>query len=207
LDLHTGLLNKAEGIVASRNLSDRIRFKHGSVNDLPFDDDVFDWAWSADCIGYPTGEPLPVLKELMRVVKPGGIIAILAMSSQSLLPGHPLLEARLNATCLAYAHLLEGRQPESHFMRLLHWFRIVSLLDSACCTFTGNIQAPLDEELVGALVSLFEMLWGVRQSGTSDADWDDYQRLCRPESADFILKLNDYAGFITYTMFRGTVPG
>lgn len=29
----------------------------GDVNDLPFDDDIFDWAWSVDLVGYASIEP------------------------------------------------------------------------------------------------------------------------------------------------------
>jgi demethylmenaquinone methyltransferase/2-methoxy-6-polyprenyl-1,4-benzoquinol methylase len=51
------------------------------------------------------------------------------------------------------------------------------------------------------------MLWGEPQPGVAPEDWAEYQRLCRPQSPDFILDLADYYGFFTYTMFRGKVPG
>ncbi|KAF5416803.1 MAG: hypothetical protein C5S49_04300 [Candidatus Methanogaster sp.] len=53
------------------------------MNNLPFDDDAFDWVWSANCAGYAPGDPLPVLKELARVVKPGGSVIILAWPSHN----------------------------------------------------------------------------------------------------------------------------
>ncbi len=67
-------------------LSERISFREGDVNKLPFADETFDWAWSMDCVGYAPIEPLPLVKELARVVKPGGSVAILAWSSEKLLP-------------------------------------------------------------------------------------------------------------------------
>jgi len=57
-----------------------------------------------------------------------------------------------------------------------------------------------------AVASLFEMLWGTRQPKVSAQDWDECQRLCRPESPDFILDRPGYYAFFTYTMFRGKVP-
>ena len=54
-------------------LSERITFREGDVKELPFDDDSFDWAWSVDCVGYTPIEPLPLVKELARVVKPDGV--------------------------------------------------------------------------------------------------------------------------------------
>jgi demethylmenaquinone methyltransferase/2-methoxy-6-polyprenyl-1,4-benzoquinol methylase len=65
-------------MVKEAGLSERISFREGDVKDLPFDNDVFDWAWSVDCIGYAPMEPLPAIKELARVVKPGGSVVLLA---------------------------------------------------------------------------------------------------------------------------------
>ena len=105
LDVSPDFLTCAEEIVKRSGLSEQISFREGNVNELPFDDDTFDWVWSADCVGYPAAEELPLLKEMARVVKPGGSVAILAWSSQQLLPGYPLLEARLNATASGYAQI------------------------------------------------------------------------------------------------------
>jgi len=173
---------------------------------LPFAEDTFDWVWSADCIGYPVGELSPILEELMRVVKSGGSIIILAWSSQQLLPGYPLLEARLNATCSSYIPFLKGQSPKSHFLRALHWYRKVGMEEVNARTFVGNVQAPLGMGERAALTSLFEMLWSEPASEASSEDWSEYLRLCKPESADFILDEPGYYAFFTYTMFRGKVP-
>ena len=107
LDILPELLTYGESLIANAQLSDRITFRAGDVGCLPFEDDHFDWAWSADCIGYPAGELTPVLRELMRVVKPGGSVILIGWSSQQVLPGYPLLEARLNATCSGYNPFLK----------------------------------------------------------------------------------------------------
>lgn len=49
------------------------------------------------------------------------------------------------------------------------------------------------------------MRWGNPQSELTPQDFAEYQRLCRPESPDFILNLPDYYAFFTYSMFRGEV--
>jgi len=193
-------------IVAQASLSDRILFREGDVSHFPFADNTFDWAWSADCVGYPAGELTPLLDELMRVVKPGGAVILLGWSSQQLLPGHPLLEARLNATCSGYIPFLKGKSPDSNFMRANHWFREAGLEESKARTFIGEVQSPLTPEMRTALTSLFEMLWGGPQPETSPEDWRQYQQLCKPESPDFILNLPDYYGFFTCSMFQGKVP-
>ena len=41
----------------------------------------------------------------------------------------------------------------------------------------------------------------------SPEDWSAYQRLCSPDSPDFLLKDLDYYACLTYTMFSGRVAG
>ena len=205
LDLSPQFLVHARGITEDAGLSERISFQQGDVNRLPFDDDAFDWVWSANCVGYAPLEPLPLLRELARVVRPGGSVVILVWSSQQLLPGYPSLEARLNATCAGIAPFFEGKRPELHFLRALSWFREVGLEEPTAQTFVGDAHAPLSDDMRRALVALLEMRWPGVESELTPEDWSEFQRLCRPESPDLILDLPDYYAFYTYSMFRGKV--
>jgi demethylmenaquinone methyltransferase/2-methoxy-6-polyprenyl-1,4-benzoquinol methylase len=205
LDLSPEFLLHAEEIVKQSGLSAQVSFREGNVNELPFDDDTFDWLWSADCVGYPAVESPSILKELARVVKPGGSVAILGWSSQQLLPGYPLLEARLNAIAPGYAAFFKGMGPERHFLRALGWFHSAGFEEPTVRTFVGNVQAPLSEDFRDALLALFEMLWAGAESEAAPADWVEFQRLCQPESPDFILGRPDYYAFFTYSLFRGRV--
>jgi demethylmenaquinone methyltransferase/2-methoxy-6-polyprenyl-1,4-benzoquinol methylase len=176
------------------------------MKDLPFADDTFDWVWSMDCVGYAPIEPLPLIEELVRVTKPSGRIALLAWSSQQLLPGHPALEAQLNATSVGIAPFSQGKNPDKHFLRALGWLQQLGLESLNVQTFVSTVHAPLSDEIREALKSLFEMRWsGVRQE-LSQADWLEFQRLCRPDSSDYILNAPDYYGFYTYSLFQGKVP-
>ncbi len=205
LDISAELLAYARNRIKPQAHADRIAFQEGDMMSLPFPDDIFDWVWSVDCVGYPAGDLLPVLKEIMRVVRRGGTVAIAAWTSQQLLPGYALLEARLNATCSAYAPFLQDKKPESHFQRALRWFSEAGIREATARTFVGDIQAPLSAEYRTALTSLFEMLWAEAQPSTSEADKLEYTRLCRAESPDFILNLPEYYAFFTYTLFSGLV--
>ncbi|HLO34205.1 MAG TPA: class I SAM-dependent methyltransferase [Anaerolineales bacterium] len=205
LDILHELLAYGEDLVAKEGLSERVTFRAGDVSCLPFDHDSFDWVWSADCVGYPAADLAPLLKELVRVVKPGGSVILLGWSSQQLLPGYPLLEAQLNATCSGYIPFFKGKTPEQNFMRALTTFRQIGLEGVEARTFVGDVQAPLSSGERIALTSLFEMLWGEPQSEVSAEDWAAYKQLCIPESPDFILNLPDYYAFFTYSMFRGKV--
>jgi demethylmenaquinone methyltransferase/2-methoxy-6-polyprenyl-1,4-benzoquinol methylase len=206
LDILHELLDYGRARVAKDGLSRQIAFREGSVTCLPFEENSFDWAWSADCIGYPAGELSPALNELIRVVRPGGRIFLLGWSSQQLLPGYPLLEARLNGTCSGYLPFLKDKRPEQNFMRAPDLLHKAGLEELEAHTLLGDIQAPLDNGKRTAIASLFEMLWGMPQPEVSAKDRREYQRLCRPESPEFILNLPDYYGFFTYSLFSGQVP-
>lgn len=206
MDILPELLAYGEDLVEKAGLGGRIAFRAGDISFLPFDDNSFDWAWSADCIGYPAGDLARPLKDLIRVVRPGGSIILLGWSTQQLLPGYPQLEARLNATCSAYNPFLKDKRPETHFMRAVSCFQEAGLGGIEARTFVGDVQAPLSSDVRTALISLFGMLWGQPQPEVSAEDWAEYNRLCTPESPDFILDLPDYYAFFTYSLFQGRVP-
>jgi demethylmenaquinone methyltransferase/2-methoxy-6-polyprenyl-1,4-benzoquinol methylase len=205
LDLSSQALAAAKGIVEQAGLSERISFKVGDVRQLPFDDDSFDWAWSMDCVGYAPLEPLPLVRELVRVVRPGGQVAILAWSSEQLLPGYPLLEARLRATTAGLAPFVEGKAPGDHFLRALGWFRAAGLEECRARTFVGDTHAPLSDEHRAALTALFDMRWPDVEPELDPDLRADYRRLCQWESPAFAVNDPDYYAFFTYSMFEGRV--
>lgn len=205
IDVKSEFLAYAQKTAEDRGLAKRVSFQLGDVSRLPFEEDSFDWAWSVDCVGFIPASPVRLLKELARVVRPGGSVAVLLWSSQQLLPGYPLLEARLNATSLGIAPFTEGKTPDQHHLRALNWFCKAGLKEPKAQTFVGDVHAPFNDDVRDALSSLFEMRWGDPQSELTPEDWARYQRLCDPTSPDFILSLSDYYAFFTYSMFRGTV--
>jgi demethylmenaquinone methyltransferase/2-methoxy-6-polyprenyl-1,4-benzoquinol methylase len=206
LDISQKFLNHAEKIAQKAGILKRVSFKRGDVNNQPFDDNTFDWLWSAHCAGYPTGNPGKLMKELARVVKPGGLVAILAYSSQMLLPGYPMLEARLNATPTGIAPFARNMKPRLHFLRALGWFQQAGLDNLSVRTFVPCFHAPLSDEIRNGLISLLEMRWGAAKSEVTEDDWQAFQRLSLPDSPDFILDRPDYYAFFTYTVFSGRVP-
>ncbi|MCD4844308.1 MAG: methyltransferase domain-containing protein [Methanosarcinales archaeon] len=203
LDVSSEMLDRGQEIAKEAGLSERISFQEGDVANLPFDNNVFDWVWSADCVGYGPWEPLPLLKEMARVVKPGGIVAIAAWSSEKLLPGYPRLEARLGATSSGIAPFIQGKKPELHFLRARGWFRELGLRKPRAKVFADSVCAPLNDEIRNALVALFDMRWPNVAPELSSDDLAEFQHLCLQNSPDFILNLPDYYALFTYTMFWG----
>jgi demethylmenaquinone methyltransferase/2-methoxy-6-polyprenyl-1,4-benzoquinol methylase len=115
------------------------------------------------------------------------------------------LEARLNATSSGIAPFVKWKNPELHFLRALGWFRDAGLEESRARTFAGDAYAPLSDDVRNALIALFQMRWPRVESELAQEDREKYQRLCLPESPDFILNHPDYYAFFTYTMFHGKV--
>lgn len=208
LDMNPGCLSHARKAAEKSGRTEQVTFQEGNMYQLPFENDTFDWIWSVDCVGYPwVGEIIPLLKELARVVKSGGLLAILAWTSQQLLPGYHLLEARLNATSSVYIPHLKGKDPERNFLRVPGWFAQAGFGDATAYTFAGTVQAPLSDGVRRAMVSLFEMLWEEPQEGENPEDRKEYLRLCKPDSPDFVLNLPEYYAFFTYSMFAARKRG
>ncbi len=207
VDVTPEFLERGREIVKEAGLSEQISFKEGDVANLPFDDNSFDWVWSSDCVGYGPWEPLPLLQELARVVKPGGIVAFAAWSSERLLPGYPVLEAKLGTTSVGLAPFVPGKDPNKHFLRALGWFRELGFGEPKAEVFSQSICAPADDEMRNALIYLFESRWHEVESELEPKDRAEFQRICNPQSPDFILDHPDYYGFFTYSLFWGKVPG
>ncbi len=207
LDVTPEFLKRGREIVNEAGFSNQIFFQQGDVARLPFDDNAFDWVWSSDCVGYVPWEPVPLLEELARVVKPGGIVAFAAWSSEKLLPGYPDLEARLGTTLVGLAPFVPGREPEKHFLRALGWFRELGFVEPRAEVFSKSICSPQNNEMRISLACLFESRWHEVEAELNPNDREMFQRLCKPDSPDFILDHPDYYGFFTYSLFWGKVPG
>ena len=90
-------------------------------------------------------------------------------------------------------------------MRALGWFNELKLREIKARIFADNVHAPLNDEIRNALVELFRQRWPDMATELSDDELAEFQRLCLPESPDFILNLPDYYAFFTYTMFWAKV--
>lgn len=205
VDASGEFLEKARCLAGQTGMGDRVAFQEGDARSLPFEDKSFDWAFSMDCVGCIPEDPVILLSELKRVVRPGGLIMILIWSSQVLLPGYPLLEAKLNATAAGTAPFSLTMKPGRHTMCGLEWLAQAGLQPARARTYVQDVCAPLSPEMKTALVDLFSMRWGSAEEELSPADWREYQRLCSAESPDLIIDNPGYYAFFTYSTFQGRV--
>ena len=86
LDIEENFLERGRSLASKSGLSERVSFTSGNISKLPFEENIFDWAFSMDLVGNLKIDPVILLKEIARTVKPGGMIYILNWSSQMLLP-------------------------------------------------------------------------------------------------------------------------
>lgn len=207
LDVSAEFLDFARAKAQDAGLGDRVSFRQGNANALPFEDSSFDSAWSVDCVGYGTSNSRSLIREMARVVRPGGLVAILAWSSERLLPGYPQLEARLGTTVAGLAPFNANMSDGLHLSRALGWLRGSGLRDLSARAIAGNVHAPLTSEVRAALIDLVRMRWPGVESELDSEDRVEFRRLCDPESPDFILDHPDYYAFFTYSLFWGTVGG
>jgi demethylmenaquinone methyltransferase/2-methoxy-6-polyprenyl-1,4-benzoquinol methylase len=214
LDHNPAFLDRARAAAKRADLGERCSFREGDLRALPYEDRTFDWLWCADALwpgptelGCPVQNPLPAVREFGRVVRPGGIVALVYWTAHRLLPGHPLLEARLSTTSVPTAPFREGMLPERHCLRALGWLRAAGLGACTARTVVAEVQAPLCDGLREALAAAMDMLWGQAEPEVSAEDWARFQRLSQPGSEACILDVPEYYGFLTYTVFSGTVAG
>ena len=204
-----GIDHDIDALLCARNRSPHTNpsYIRGDLKRLPFPDRTFEWALSVDCIGMILKDTHSMITELIRVVKPGGMLALAAWTFQLLLSGYPLLEAHLNATPRGIAPFQDGIAPSLHFLRLRGQLEKLGLDDICVRSFLGEINPPRNEIEKKALASLFFMRWGNDPDDLPDKERLLYQSLIDPESNQCIFCRSDYYAWFIYTLFTARVPG
>jgi len=212
IDVSEEHLEYARNLVQQKEGQKQTVFIKKDINKLDFSDNSFDFIWCCDGLwqgpaemGCVSTEPYNILASMSRITKPGGKIAVLFWSYQKLLPGYPMLETALNATVSANRPFIPGANPELHFMRTPLWLKKTGLVNIKTQTFPADIQGPLNIQAKNYLQMFFNMFWGRAEKEVTPEVWKQYRELTSPDFGDYILGRDDYAGFITYTMFSGEV--
>jgi len=190
-----------------------ISLEQGDMTDLVFADNTFDFVWCCNglwvgdpAMGYLASEPYQILGELKRITKPGGKIALIYSTNRKFLPGHPLLESVLSATFACHYLPVNAKiSPEFNIMRAPLWLNNVGLEQVEAKSFVADLQGPFSQEELPKMASMLDIFWGKAEGEISPGMWKQYQSLSDPDSADYIFRLEGYAGSITYTMFTGVI--
>ena len=145
VDLNLAYLSQARKEAARNTGHAAIKFVAASFDSMPFADDTFDLVWCAQSL-YSLPEPRLVLEHLARVVRPGGILAVLENDTmhQVFLPWPVSLELPLRAAELM-ALTKETRHPSKYYIgrRLPEIIAAAGLQPVEMTTRVVDRQAPL----------------------------------------------------------------
>ena len=209
VDPSTAMLDECRSAAKGSGLGDVLDYREGSADRLPLSDASVDWIWCKDAFWPAPGvvdDPLAALGELCRVVRPGGTIALLYWTSQSVLSGYPVLEALLGARVAEGMPYLAGVPPERHFLRAAGWMREAGLVDVRARALSAAHQGPMDGATQEAMGCLFDMFYGGMESRISREDWALLKTLTDPESPDYLPRRADYYCVLNYSLFMGKRP-
>jgi SAM-dependent methyltransferase len=153
IDLSPAYLDLARRNAAATPHASRIAFERADVESLPFASGSFDLAWCAQSL-FSLPEPLAVLREMVRVIRPGGHVAILESDTlhQLLLPWPAELELAVRQAQLATLAAERASSATDKFYvgrNLCGLFHQCGVASCAVQTLPIDVQAPLspDEEL------------------------------------------------------------
>jgi SAM-dependent methyltransferase len=146
-DINLAYLAEARVEASRQNGHATIEFVAASFDRLPFPDDTFDLVWCAQSL-YSLPDPVVAIGHMARVVRPGGLVAVLENDTlhQVFLPWPVRLELPLRAAELR--SFLEGSRNSSKYYvgrRLPAILAAAGLEPSRMTTHAFDREAPLGE--------------------------------------------------------------
>jgi demethylmenaquinone methyltransferase/2-methoxy-6-polyprenyl-1,4-benzoquinol methylase len=207
LDISPENLAAAREQIKVNRLEERAEFIRGDLLKLPLKSGSLDWLWCADTLwtGFFTDDVVSMVREISRPVKRGGMVALFYWSNQTLLPGYPVLEARLNRAFAETTPYLAKVSPEQHFLKASQWLKAAGIREPRAKSFIADFHEPFNRDTTVGLTFCFDMFWGELEDHVSTEDWREFKRITDPESDNFILNDPGYHALITYTLFYGSV--
>ena len=213
IDVAEEHISEARRRMARYSVNGNLTFETGDMKELTCENDSFDFLWCCDGLwpgtperGCITQKPYAILEEFLRVVKPGGTIALMYWSGHKFLPGYPFLEAELMATIPANTPMQRNSNPDWHVLRAGEWLRNIGCSDVRSRTFACDIAGPLSKEDQSGMIKMADMFWGTCESEVSPEAWGLYQEIIDSDGDTFVFGREGYAGFVIYSLFIGRVP-
>lgn len=172
-----------------------LRFAAADLARLPFEDDAFDLVWCAQSL-YSLPEPVESLRRMRRVVRPGGVVAVLENDSlhQVLLPWPVPVE--LAVRCAEWRGFVEeSDDPRKFYIArdLVRVFHDAGLVPCRERTWASNRQAPL-EPTERAFLALYLADLRERASHHLDRETRDlFEPLADPSHDHYLLDRPDFS--------------
>ncbi len=179
------------------------------IEALPFPEGTFDLCWSAQSL-YSLPDPVQALRHMLRVTKPGGLVAVLESDTlhHLILPWPIEVELSVRAAELV-ALAEESDRPRKFYVGrdLRSVFRQAGFKDSSLRTFAHDRAAPLgpDERLY--LTEHLKALSGSVAKHMDETARHRFEELANPESKHFLLDETDLTATFIDQLARGRKPG
>src|SRR5262245_52061272 len=161
IDAAAGVLAAARDVATERGLAN-VEFAVGDVNALEFADGSFDVVHAHQVLQH-LGDPVAALREMRRVCKPGGVVAVRDSDYAAITwyPENPVLDEWL--ALYRRTARRNGGEPDAG-RRLLSWARRAGFTEIACSATTWCFATPQEREF-------WSEMWAERitQPGIGDA--------------------------------------
>lgn len=194
VDISPAYLRVAEQHVRELGLAERVTLQLGDVAQLPFADDSFDLVWCAHSL-YSLPDPLVALREMRRVVRPGGTVAVLENDTlhHMLLPWPAELELAVRQAQLADLEQSTSLTGRFYIGRnLCSTFEVAGLAECCVTTYTIDRRAPLSQDERTFVEYYLRDLGERARPHLEPAARDAFDLLLRPGSRLYLL---DQPGF------------
>lgn len=211
VDLSPAYLDLARRNAVTAQQTERIRFEQADAEALPFADNMFDLTWCAQSF-YSLPDPLAALREMARVTRPGGCVAVLENDTlhHLLLPWPAELELAVRQAQLQALAVRSAEQGTDKFYigrNLCGVFRQVGIEPCEIRTIPVERSAPLsaDEEmfLQFHFADLRECVWPYLDKPTREA----FDMLFDEESPLYLLRQPDFRMTHLESLAIGSVRG
>jgi ubiquinone/menaquinone biosynthesis C-methylase UbiE len=205
VDLSEAYLAMARAHADQSAVAARSCFQAGDIAALSFDDNTFDLIWCAQSM-YSLPDPLGALRELRRVVRPGGTVSVFENDTlhQILLPWPAELELAVRQ---AQLRSLGARAPTAakFFIGrdLRSTFTAAGLKNSIVTPYTSIRHAPLSADERTYLAWYFAYLGTQAQPYIQPDAGAWFERLLDPTSADYLLDQPDFYVIYVDIVARG----
>ncbi|QYH35870.1 class I SAM-dependent methyltransferase [Salinibacterium sp. M195] len=144
LDAASAAIDKASAFTA-----DNLSFLVGDAYALPFDDNSFDLVHSHQTLQH-LGDPVAALREMKRVAKPGGLIAVRDVDYEGTICFPALPGLRVWADLYDAVHRSNGGEPNAG-RRLKSWALQAGLADITASASVWNFSDEVDREWWGSM--------------------------------------------------------
>jgi SAM-dependent methyltransferase len=149
LEYAPGILDQARSTAAEKGVAEHVEFVVGDVHSLDFPDDTFDVVHAHQVLQH-VGDPVQALREMRRVCKPGGLIAVRDADYGAMVwyPDVPVLDEWLTL----YKRVVRGNGGEPDAGRRLHvWARKAGLTERTASSSTWTYATAEERAWWGGL--------------------------------------------------------